>query len=474
MARKSHKWVVKHDKLGLSKTVSAPTLLEIKVKADEQKRIWDRMWRAEEMTAEAIEAIEGIQQILTYGLNQKLQFHWDELRSFEDFSEKQPEVSFIDNLFQSSLNKKEKKIAEWKQQKQDFERRKENRNGLIDILEKSYEEGEGYAIVKWVEHTLAKSLYPHRLQFYLELDYVPESRHLLVNWTFPSPDALPRLKEVRYIKTRDELQKKYLPDTIIKKLFDEILYQTTLRTIHEIFATDPLEHIDIVTFNGYVDSIDKRTGKGILPCVLTVSTSKEAFQELELERIDPKECFKYLKGISSSKLHELAAVAPLAQINRTDSRFVEAYDVTASIDSTTNIAAMDWEDFEHLIRELFEQEFASEEAEVRVTQASRDKGVDAVIFDPDPIKGGKIVVQAKRYTNVVGVSAVRDLYGTVMNEGAMKGILVTTSSYGPDAHEFAKDKPLTLLSGGNLLHMLEKHGHKAIIDIAEAKKRLSE
>ena len=90
-------------------------------------------------------------------------------------------------------------------------------------------------------------------------------------------------------------------------------------------------------------------------------------------------------------------------------------------------------------------------------------------FDPDPIRGGKIVIQAKRYTNTVGVSAVRDLYGTVMNEGATKGILVTTASYGPDAYAFAKDKPLTLLDGGNLLYLLQEHGHKAYINLAEAK-----
>ena len=82
---------------------------------------------------------------------------------------------------------------------------------------------------------------------------------------------------------------------------------------------------------------------------------------------------------------------------------------------------MDWEDFEHLIRELFEKEFSVNGGEVKVTQASRDGGVDAVAFDPDPIRGGKIVIQAKRYTNTVGVSAVRDLYGTVLNEGATKG-----------------------------------------------------
>jgi restriction system protein len=56
----------------------------------------------------------------------------------------------------------------------------------------------------------------------------------------------------------------------------------------------------------------------------------------------------------------------------------------------------------------------------------------------------------------------------------MKGILVTTSDYGPDAYEFARDKPLTLLSGSNLLHLLEKYGQKAKIDLAEAKRILAE
>jgi restriction system protein len=64
---------------------------------------------------------------------------------------------------------------------------------------------------------------------------------------------------------------------------------------------------------------------------------------------------------------------------------------------------------------------------------------------------------------------VRDLYGTVINEGANKGILITTAHYGADAYEFAKDKPLTLLNGDELLYILQKHGYKARINIAEAK-----
>jgi restriction system protein len=63
------------------------------------------------------------------------------------------------------------------------------------------------------------------------------------------------------------------------------------------------------------------------------------------------------------------------------------------------------------------------------------------------------------------VAAVRDLYGTMINEGANKGILVTTAGYGPDAFEFAKDKPIELMDGHQLLYLLEQNGVQARIVI---------
>ena len=92
-----------------------------------------------------------------------------------------------------------------------------------------------------------------------------------------------------------------------------------------------------------------------------------------------------------------------------------------------------------------------------MTQASRDGGVDCVAFDNRAIFGGKVIIQAKRYKNTVPVSAVRDLFGSVHNEGASKGILVTTSGFGKASFDFAKDKPLELLSGSNLLYLLKVH-----------------
>lgn len=151
-------------------------------------------------------------------------------------------------------------------------------------------------------------------------------------------------------------------------------------------------------------------------------------------------------------------VKPIRILNTEDSRFVEGRAIINE-DEKLNMAEMPWEDFEHLIRELFSKYFSSENAEVKVTQASRDGGVDAVAFDPDPIKGGKYIIQAKRYNIVVPVAAVRELYGVVVSEGADKGILVTTSDFGSDSLEFAKDKPISLINGANLLYLLSQFGY---------------
>lgn len=136
-----------------------------------------------------------------------------------------------------------------------------------------------------------------------------------------------------------------------------------------------------------------------------------------------------------------------------DPRFVEEADVLSSLDQRPNLMELTPSEFESLTTNLFEKMGL----EAKQTQASRDGGVDCVAFDPRPILGGKVVVQAKRYKNTVGVSAVRDLFGTMMNEGASKGILLTTSGYGKAAYEFANGKPIELLDGSNLLYLLKEH-----------------
>jgi restriction system protein len=258
-----------------------------------------------------------------------------------------------------------------------------------------------------------------------------------------------------------------------REIMNQLPFFVVMRIIWEIPHVDYHHKVSLIACNGYVVYDDPATGKSRNDVILSIVAKPEELEQIRLEKVDPEVSFRSLKGIAAAKITELVPVQPLIQFNKHDNRFIAAKEIIEHL-GDKNLATMDWQDFEHLIRELFEKEFGQAGAEVKVTQASRDRGVDAVAFDPDSIRGGKFVIQAKRYTNAVDVSAVRDLYGTVLNEGANRGILVTTSNYGRDAYDFAKDKPITLINGANLLHLLEKHGYHVRIDIKEAKRLLNE
>lgn len=367
------------------------------------------------------------------------------------------------------LKKYQKESATWEKNKAAFIKKQNEFNQLIDSFQSEYLELKPSAIEEYSKEVLNRSRLPLLFKKEYELSYQPETKILIVDYLLPAKDQFPRLKEVKYTASKNEFKETTYNDNFMDKLFDDTIYKFILRVMHELFESDTSNALEAISMNAWVNFINRATGNPENACIASIQVKKTDFLAIDLRNVDPKTCFKSLKGVGSSKLAGITPIQPILTINKEDKRFISSYDVAHTLDESMNLAIMNWEDFEHLIRELFEKEFSFNGGEVKVTQASKDGGVDAVVFDPDPIRGGKIIIQAKRYANTVGVSAVRDLYGTVMNEGAMLGILVTTADYGPDAHNFASNKPLTLLNGGNLLSLLEKHGHRAKIDLKEAK-----
>lgn len=334
----------------------------------------------------------------------------------------------------------------------------------IDNFQQQLNAGSPLAVVNYFTMVLDASSYPDGFPQHAKLAYVPESKQLIVEYDLPAFEIIPTATSYKYIKTKDEVTETARPLLQRKTLYSSLVAQVTLRTLYELFAADRLGHIDIIVFNGYVVSIDKGTGHSMRTCLVTVRTSRDTFMHLNLNQVDPPTCLKTLNASVSKSPAELAPVRPVMELNMVDPRFIEETDVLSSLDQRTNLMDLTPSEFESLITNLFQKMGL----ETRQTQASRDGGVDCVAFDPRPIFGGKVVIQAKRYKNTVGVSAVRDLYGTMQNEGASKGILVTTSGYGKASYEFAEGKPLELLSGSNLLYLLAEHaGIEARIEMPD-------
>jgi restriction system protein len=338
-------------------------------------------------------------------------------------------------------------------------------NAQVDQFATDFASGSSSAITDYFRLILEGSQYPEDFPAACRVAYVSDSKQLVIEYELPTLDAIPEDSAYKYVKNKDEIATTARATTQRKALYTSAIAQTTLRTVLEVFTADTKGFIDTVVFNGHVKAIDKGTGQEVHPCVVTVRTSHDVFGTLNLAQVDPQACLKTLSASVSPSPSELVPVRPVLDFNMVDPRFIDESDVLSTLDQRPNLMELSPGEFESLITNLFEKMGL----ETRQTQASRDGGVDCVAWDNRPIFGGKVVIQAKRYKNTVGVSAVRDLFGTVQNEGASKGILVTTSGYGKASMEFANGKPLELLNGSNLLYLLETYaGIRAKIEVPEA------
>jgi Holliday junction resolvasome RuvABC ATP-dependent DNA helicase subunit len=119
-------------------------------------------------------------------------------------------------------------------------------------------------------------------------------------------------------------------------------------------------------------------------------------------------------------------------------------------------ADMSGVEFERIITALLTRmEFRAE-----LTKATGDGGIDIVAILDKPILGGKYLFQCKRYApdNLVGAATVRDFYGAVTADKAVKGVLITTSDFTAQAREFAERVGLELINLGRLQDLLAQYG----------------
>lgn len=111
-------------------------------------------------------------------------------------------------------------------------------------------------------------------------------------------------------------------------------------------------------------------------------------------------------------------------------------------------------DFERLVSLLL----ARMEFRPEMTKTTGDGGIDIVAVLDKPIVRGKYLFQCKRYgpENLVGASTVRDFYGAVTADKAVKGILITTSDFTAQAREFAERVGLELVNLRQLQALLSQ------------------
>ncbi|WP_173864830.1 restriction endonuclease [Streptomyces roseifaciens] len=324
-------------------------------------------------------------------------------------------------------------------------------NAGVEEMVAALRAGDTDAVVDYFSAALyASSAWPDEFPHQVSAAYDPAARQLVLMWELPGYDIVPEAKAVRYMPTADQEKETVRPAAQRRAVYRDVLAQCVLLVLRDLFAADGSGALESVVVNGFVDDHDPATGRRAEIVLASATVSRSVFAGLHLEQVSAVDCLTDgLGGLLSARPDQLAAVRP-GRMPADVGRGV----VSHGGGDDPDLYEMDPVAFEALVAQLFR----ARGMQAVMTTRSNDGGVDVEALDPDPISGGRIIVQVKRYRKTVPPTAVRDLYGTVQGAGANKGVLVTTSGFGPGSYAFANGKPLTLVPGEELVGLLQRHG----------------
>lgn len=108
---------------------------------------------------------------------------------------------------------------------------------------------------------------------------------------------------------------------------------------------------------------------------------------------------------------------------------------------------------------------------------SGDQGIDGIL-NQDTLGLEKIYIQAKRYTSTsVGEPEIRNFAGSLINQGATKGVFITTSTVNSAARETAQNismgnQFIRLIDGTELSRLMIEHGVGVVTEMTYEVKKL--
>ena len=350
----------------------------------------------------------------------------------------------------------------YEESRRKYEARMTAYNAEVDRFAAAVAGADPASVVEYFAMVLGNSVYPDDFPQHFRLAYLPKQKHLLIEYHLPPIEVVPVVKEYRYDKVRDDLTAVPRDEGEIRRRYVEIIARVTLRTIHEVIEADRGGLVRQVSFNGIVDTIDRRTGRFARPCLVSVKTDRDTFAAIKLRRVDPVACVKHLQGALSVEPDQLAAITPKVDFDRdADRDFTEEFNVLAEIDERPNLVTLAEPAWERQVADLFGVMGLEMGPAERTPAGSR-----WLATDPRPIFGGTVVVHAGRGA-AARAGAVHALAGAVTAAGATKGILVSLGGIEPEAYEALAGRPLELIDGPALVTLLAHHCRvKARIELA--------
>lgn len=194
---------------------------------------------------------------------------------------------------------------DWESRRNAFLDLQQRANARLDALRQGYGRGEPDAVMGHCDLTLLALDRPQDFPCFWNMRYAQGTLH--IDYDLPSMAAVPVLKAVKYVPSRDAFETVALSESERERLYGEAVFQTCLAVLHAIFAADIADAVQSIVFNGWVNYIDAAGTRPGRACTLSVTAEKRTLTAIDLTTVDPQACFRALNGSMSAKLAAMTA-----------------------------------------------------------------------------------------------------------------------------------------------------------------------
>jgi restriction system protein len=176
----------------------------------------------------------------------------------------------------------------------------EAQNGRLAELERALKAGEPAAVEWYASEVLKKSPYPKRLERRIEVGLDPKTATLTVKMGIPEGGhVVPAVEAFKYVKPTDEIREVDRSPGERSAIYDRVVAQLVLRSLHEIFSSDDGDAISRVALSVEVVAVDPSTGHDTILPLLSLAVARSAFDAIDLARVEAIACLHRLVAPAS-------------------------------------------------------------------------------------------------------------------------------------------------------------------------------
>ena len=170
----------------------------------------------------------------------------------------------------------------------------ERSNKALVEFRRALEAGEVSALVEYCSRVLERSQYPDWVVISDKVEFDEESGFVVVELELPSPDTTPSTTGYKFVSRGNNVEPISLRKKEAAALYESILDQLVLRTIHELIEACYIDKVAGVLLNGWVTTVNQATGNDSRKRLRSVVANRATFEAFDLARIEPASCIRHL------------------------------------------------------------------------------------------------------------------------------------------------------------------------------------